>query len=984
VTLIAIIPLFLCLNPVSSMGQTAGLCTVTVTDADGAPLPGAGVFVKGTSKGAATNASGVCTISSLERGTVLQVKCLGFEDKEIVYDGRASISVVMDDSSIMMDELVVVGYGVQRKKDLSGSIAQVKGDIINEFSNLSVANALQGRVSGVQVTQLNGMPGAGVQVRIRGTNSIKGSNEPLWIIDGFPGDINMINTSDIESVEVLKDASATAIYGSRGANGVVIVTTRRAREGDVRVEYNGSVGVQSLAHQIEMLSGPEYMAYLNEKAAIQGNDPVFTEEQIAANEWDTNWQDEIFRPALITDHAVNVSGGSRKLQGAFGASWFDQQGIMLNTGYNRASIRTNIQYNISDFISVNGGIIYSHADQDRMTSQSGGRTSVITSALVASPLATPHYDDGTWNDFRTQPTSGLNPVAYLNEVKNKFYSDRIVANGGVTIRPLNGLTIQLSGNMLNSKSRTEYFKSKEYPGSKGSASISFGETLHITSNNIITYEKTIDKHFFSVMGGVTYEENTYKGTSTGTAEGFLSDVVDVFDLDAADIKGLPSSSYTNWKLLSFLGRVNYNFDNRYLVTLNMRSDGSSRYSKGNKWGYFPSAAFAWRISQEDFMKNVLWVSDLKLRIGYGYTGSTAIAPYSTQNTLESVNVVFDKNTVVGYAPLDTYQGDLKWETTGQFDLGVDASFLGDRIKLTADYYSKVTKDLLNDVEMPRSSGYTTALRNIGSVRNRGIELALDTRILQKKDFAWDFGLNFSHNKSKVLSLADGNDIFGNTISNDLISGQLGIMREGEEMFLYYGYVDDGYDETGQIVYKDLDGDGSITTLDRTIIGNPNADFLLNFNTTISYKRFSLSTFFQCSYGNDIYSMTLCALGYDYGTNQNTLRAAWTDHWTETNTLAAYPNLLSNLNLKMSDRFVYDGSYLRLKNIELGYDIPVKKKILQKAKVYVSAQNLFTLTSYPGWNPDVNIYGGESSLTQGVDSSGYPVARSFTMGCRLVF
>lgn len=962
-------------------GQGRGTCRVKVVDELG-PLPGAAVLVKGTTNGQAVDNNGVCTISSVPDKAVLVISCLGYDDTEVIWNGKSDITVRMKSSSQLLDETVVVGYGTQRKKDLSGAIAQVKGDVINEYSTLSVANALQGRVAGVEISQLNGQPGAGMQVRIRGANSIKGSNDPLWIIDGFPGDINMINTSDIESVEILKDASATAIYGSRGANGVVIVTTKRAKQGDLHVEYNGSAGVQTLTKTLEMLSGDEYMHYLNDKAAIQGNPAVFTPEQIAANQWSTNWQDEITRPALLTDHSVSVSGGNDKMQSIVGASWFRQDGIVKRSGYQRASINAKLNYNISKYVSANANIIYSYTVHDQMNSQGGG-TSAIVSSFKTSPLATPHYDDGTWNDFVSQPAGGLNPVAYLYEVGNRWRSNRIVANAGITIRPVSGLSIQLTGNVRNGLSRKDYFKTKKYPNSVGEASISFGDTMDLSGNGIITYDKSFGKHNLNVMGGVTYEQDITKSTSTGTARGFLSDVVESFDLDAADTKGLPTSGYSDWKLLSFLGRLNYNYDNRYLLTVNFRADGSSRYSRGNKWGYFPSAAFAWRASQEDFLRNVDWLSELKFRVGYGVTGSTAISPYSTQNTLESVNVVFDKQTTVGYAPKDTYLGDLRWETTAQLNTGFDLSVFHDRLRITADYYHKRTYDLLNDVEMPRSSGYTTALRNIGSIRNSGVELQVDARLFDRS-VKWDLGVNFSLNRSKILKLADGKDIFGSKISNTIISDQLNVMREGERMYLFYGYVEDGYDDKGQLTYKDLDEDGSITTKDKRVIGDPNPDFLLNFNTSISWKGFTLSAFFQGSFGGDLYSLTMATIAYDYANNGNVLKDVYYNHWTPDRTDAKYPNLISNLNLKLSDRFVYDATYLRLKNVELSYAIPCKGSFLKKAKVYVSGQNLVTFTSYPLWNPDVNAKGGGASLTQGVDDSCYPIARTLTLGCRLTF
>lgn len=957
--------------------------TVRVTESNGESIPGATVVIKGTNTGNVTDLDGNCTLEAVPANAILVISYLGMTEQEVSVNGRTKIEVILVESSYALDEFVVVGYGIQRKKDITGAVAQVKGEILNEFANLSAVSALQGRVSGVQINPQSGQPGAGMQVRIRGANSIKGDNEPFWVINGFPGDINMINTSDIESIEILKDASATAIYGSRGANGVILVTTKGAKEGEIRVQYDGSYGVQSLVKQMEMLGGEEYMLYLNRKAEINNLPAVF--DEVPRDPVSTNWQDEIFRNAVITNHAIDISGGNNKMQGSFGLTYFDQDGIIIESGYKRISMRTDMKYNISKYVTASANMIYSRSDHNQMNSQGGSRgSSVIDASLLTSPLATPRNEDGSWNDFHIQPVAGQNPVAYLHEISNNWYANRLLANTMLTITPIEGLSIQLSANIANNQSRQDYFKSLKYPNSQGEASISLGETLNVTSNNIVTYNKGFGKHHFSVMGGITYEESTSKPVSTGTGKGFLSDVMESYDLDAAQIKGLPSSGYSNWKIFSLLGRINYNYDDRYLLTVNFRSDGSSRYSRGNKWGYFPSTALAWRVSQEEFLKSAEWLSDLKLRIGYGKTGSTAISPYSTQNTLESVNVVFDKSTIVGYAPMNTYLGGLKWETTSQSNIGLDLSLFNNRLRLTTDYYYKKTTDLLNDVEMPRSSGYTTSLRNIGSIENKGFEFQLDSRIIDQA-LKWDFGVNFSFNRSKVLSLSEGKDIFGSTVSNTIISDQLNLIRVGEPMYVFYGYVEDGYDDNGQIVYKDLDGEEGISTADKTIIGNPNPDFLLNFNTSISYKRFSLSAFLQGSIGNDIYSLSMATVAYDYGYNANALREVAYNHWTPENPNAKYPNLLQNINLRMSDRFVYDGSYMRLKNLELSYDIPCgKNKIFKTARVFVSGQNLFTITSFPFWDPDVNARGGGSSLVQGVDSSNYPSARTYSLGCRLVF
>jgi TonB-linked SusC/RagA family outer membrane protein len=957
-------------------------CVVRVVDDMNEPVIGAAVLLKGTANGQVVDANGKCVFAAIPSDAVLLATCLGYGDVEVPVSGRSEILIKMKMTSLAMDEVVVVGYGSMRKRDLSGSVAQVKGEKVHEFSSVSVASALQGRVSGVQVSQNSGQPGSTIQIRVRGANSIKGNNEPLWIINGFPGDAQMINSADIESIEILKDASATAIYGSRGANGVVIVTTKGAKEGKVRVDYTGSEGVQTVVNKIDMMNAWEYMDYLNTKAGINGQPAVYTKDQISSVTSSTDWQSLIFRPGLVTDHALNVSGGNSDFQGSMGLSYFNQDGIIKNSGYQRIAINTDLKYNISKYLSANANIIFSRSDRDQLDAGT-----VIYSALAASPLATPKKENGAWSDFMDQPTSEGNPIAMIEEIQNKWYSNRLMASAGFTLKPVEGLSVQVSANVLNKDSRGDYYIPTTFKENyAGVASISFGNSLHFTSNNIITYDKQIGAHHFNVMGGVTYESDETKATNTGAATGFLSDVVGTYDINAATVKGLPSSSYQDWRMLSFLGRINYNYNDRFLLTVNFRADGSSRYSQGHKWGYFPSAAAAWRLKQEKFLKNVDWVSELKLRAGYGITGSTAIEPYSTLNILSTDNVVFDDATTVAYLPSYTYQSDLMWEQTAQTDFGIDAAFFDYRLKFTADFYYKKTTNLLNDVELPRSSGYTTALRNVGSLSNRGFELQLDGRIIDKA-VKWDMGVNFSLNRSRVESLSQGNDIFGSTVNvpSGFVSGQLNLMRVGCPMYVFYGYVEDGYDDSGMIVYKDLDNDGKITTLDRTVIGDPNPDFLLSFNTTVSYKRFSLSAFLTGTFGNDIYGLSMGSFAYRYNYNANAMRDIIGNYWTKDNTTAKYPNMLQNINLKMSDRFVFDGSFIRLKNVEFGYDIPLDKvRANGSMRIYVSGQNLLTFTKYPFWDPDVNSKGGSSSITQGVDATGYPSAKSVTIGCRLSF
>lgn len=973
-----------------SAQEPLGKCTVKVVDEGGQPVPGAAIIVKGTGAGDITDEGGICTLAEVASDAVIQVSCLGYDDVETSVSGRQVLRVVLEESSLYMEEVVVVGYGSQKRKDITGAVSSVKGDVLNEYSSFSAMGALQGRIAGVSVQQTDATPGGGISVTIRGANSIKGSSAPLWIINGFPGDINMINPQDIETIDVLKDASATAIYGSRGANGVILVTTKAAREGKVQVDYNGSVSVQTLIKKLDMANASEYMQYMNDKAEVNGTPLLYGPEDIANPAVDTDWQDEVFSPAVMTSHSLTVSGGTKKIQSSLSASYFYQDGIIKPADYQRYNISADLRYNATDWFTAFANVMVSRVDQNTTSSTGGSRAgSVVNATLIQLPIAPVYDENGDYANYQGYPADGMNPVEYLHKVKSGFLSDRTRTTLGLVFKPFDGFSINLSGNIAHASKRNDSYVPATYRTNPGTASISTSETQDFQANGTLNYEKTVGKHSFSIMGGISYEQHIGKTFNSGTATHFASDVFYVYNLNAAETKGLPTSSYNTWKLFSFLGRVNYNYDDRYLLTVNFRADGSSRFSRGNKWGYFPSAAAAWRISNESFLRDQKhWLSDLKLRVGYGITGSTAIDPYSTLEVLVPRQVVFDKDVYVGYTTEDTYPGNLKWEETTQYNVGLDAAFFDYRLKFAADFYYKRTDDLLCDVDFPRSSGYTTGVQNVGVVSNTGFEFQIDGRIIDRQ-VKWDAGLNFTLNRNKVLHLADGNDVLAPQVDNVLLRDNMHILREGEPMYMFYGYLEDGYDEDGRIVYKDISGeggvpDGQITTADKTIIGNPNPDFLLNFHTSVSWKNFTLSAFLQGSFGNDIFSMSMVTLGYDYAYNFNVLRDVVYDHWTPENSDAKYPNLWTSASYQVSDRWVYDASYIRLKNLELSYSIPCSgSRVLRNAVVYVSGQNLFTITRYPLWDPDTSSYGASSSRP-GIENNSYPSARSFTLGVRLGF
>jgi TonB-linked SusC/RagA family outer membrane protein len=966
--------------------------TGKVTGAKGEPLPGVTVVVKGTSSGTITNADGSYTISNIPDNAILVFSFVGMKSREVLVGNQTNINMILEEETIGIGEVVAIGYGTVRKSDLTGSLSSIESEKISAFPATTVSQALQGRASGVHVIQNTGRPGAGLQIRIRGTNSIKGDNSPLWIIDGFPGDESMLNLSDIEGIEVLKDASATAIYGSRGANGVILITTKHGKAGATRVDYDGSFTLNTVRKRINLCDAQEYMLLQNIQQLNDVGKEYFTQAEISQAGKGTDWQDEMFRSAPLQDHSLTVSGGNEKVQFSIGTGYFDQKGIFINDdGYKRISLRANVNHDISKKFSVSYNAIFSRTNRDEKYNMSGyiGR---LANIVNAPPTLSPYKDDGSYTVFKTAyPFSydgSTNPVMSGKEQLSQNYQNKAFVNLAFTYKPIEDLFIKISGNAANNDSRSDSYTPTTYTGSSGSASISTSQSLHLNSDNIVTYHKLFnEKHDFTATSAITYEEDIYTYTNI-SGSGFLSDKYETHNIGAAITINTPSSSYSKWNLLSYLGRLNYSYRGKYYATASFRADGSSRYSEGNKWGYFPSAALAWRVSDENFMDNIGFISNLKIRAGYGETGSTAISPYATLSILSTGKTVFNDNSYTYFAPSSTYPGNLKWETTAQSDIGLDVSFLDNRLSLTADYYIKNTRDLLNSVQLPRSTGYTSTIKNIGEIQNKGIDIQLDAKVLDRA-VKWDLTANFSMNRNTVKKLYEGQDITGDTYNVIILSDYINLIREGEEMCVFYGYQEDGYDENGKIKYKDNDGVSGITSADKKIIGNPNPDFIYSLNSVLSYKNFELSWFIQGTQGNDILSLSMTHQGY-YGNGLNTLKEVYYDHWTETNTNAKYPKVSkASTSLKLSDRFVYDGSYARLKNIQLAYNIPVGKLgvyWLKRGQIYVSGQNLITLLmhDYPWYDPEVNSAGGGSSINQGIDYFTYPISKGFTFGVKLGF
>ena len=737
------------------------------------------------------------------------------------------------------------------------------------------------------------------------------------------------------------------------------------------------------------MNATEYASFYNEVAGNEGWKIPFTDAQISSFGEGFDWQDFVFRNATLQNHNITVSGGNQKTKFSISGSIFNQDGIIRGSGYDRYSFRTNISHEISEKFSVTGNITLTKIKRENQNSSGGDRgNSLIASTVSAFPTVTPYNDDGSIRDLTTvysYATQIMNPAYYFEETLSMIKSNKVLANAAISYSPIPDLTIRILGGIENSDDRSDYYQTLQYLNSQGSASVSTSQFTSLLNENTITYEKKHDKHRISVFAGFTYQ-NFLSTSLSGSGSGYLSDVLESYNLGSATYPGIPGSGYSLSVLLSGLGRINYNYDDKYLFTVNFRADGSSKYSEGNKWGYFPSGAFAWRVSNEEFLKDVEFLSNLKARIGWGETGSQAIGAYATLSNLSSGKMVLGDALYTYFVPGSTLPGDLKWETTEQTDIGIDAGFFDNKLRFTIDYYLKKTRDLLNSVPLRNSSGYSSTIKNVGEIKNNGIEIELGADILSGK-LKWTIDGNIALNRNKVEKLYGGEDILGTAYNVTLINDPINILREGEPFGAFYGYTETGYNENGALIYLDKNDDGVINQNDKSIIGDPNPDFIYGLNSTLSYKNFELNLFIQGSQGNDIFNIGSVNNTLDVGFGMNMPRDVYLDHWTPSNTDAKYPALTTKKTVRVSNRFVEDGSYLRLKNIQLAYKLPIKRVGnlgVRNAQVYISGQNLLTLTKYSWWDPEVNSKGGSNSVNQGIDHQTYPTAKTVNVGIRASF
>lgn len=1053
-SLFTLLVFFACYLPFAGFAQTKKI-TGTITDEKGAPLAGVTVSIKNTNAITVTNGSGVFTIDAPANAKTLLFTFVGMEDQEINIGKKTTFNLSLKSVSTTLSDVVVVGYGTVRKTDVTGAVQRISREILTKDAPTNILQALQGKVAGVNVTQNDGSPGAGLSIRIRGSNSFLGGTEPLYVIDGVPfnnsssgatptsiGDdekqtlnaLSFLNPNDIESIDILKDASATAIYGSRGANGVVLITTRKGRSGKDRVEFNATVGRAEVSNILDVLSSSEYAAFQNlaysNSNKYEGNnyklpypgdslpDPqnpgkkyyAKGPQDFLANE--KNWQKAIFRKGLAQNYSVNVSGGNETGSHSLTFSYLNQDGTINNSGYTRFALGVNLNRNLGKLFRL--GTSTSIANTVTNGVKTGTDKSDAASAgVIRSALTYPT----TINDELAYDGTGegyfiTNPSIYVNDVLNRVRGLNIFSSNYVEASVFKDLKFkQTVGFSYASSARDQYYPRSVYEGFavKGWGLKSDNLWNSVVSESQFTYNKKIDKHSFNVVGAGTFERTTGQSKRT-EAKTFPNDALQNDNLSAGEVI-LPVVTYKYQStLISFLSRANYNYADRYLLTVSYRQDGSSKFGTENKWAGFASSALAWRISNENFMKNVKAISDLKLRLSFGQTGNQGIGSYASLAKLSVYNYVFGGAVQTGLAN-DLYSGPanekLKWETTTAYNLGLDLGLFKNRLNLHVDAYKKKTDDLLQNIIIPSSTGFQTKLVNSGAVENKGIEISLDGGIIRQKNFEWNANANISFNRNKILSLSpDVKEQYARNIS----TGDAPFIQiVGKPIGALYGYVEDGYYDNeaevrndpaytnqsaanikrtiGEVKYKNFDNDPtSISQSDRTFIGDVNPDYTFGITNNFRYKKFDLSIFVNGVQGNDIINMNT-RFNANIGTGKNITQEMYDGAWTEgkDNSNATGPKIMRQFfrNLLFTRRFVEDGSFVRIKNITFGYNVPVKKKAITAIKISVGVNNLYTFTKYSGYDPEINSYGDNPALF-GVDLGGYPNSKTYNVSIRCNF
>jgi TonB-linked SusC/RagA family outer membrane protein len=1000
-----------------------------VETSDGTPLVGASVKLKGTQTGTLTDANGHFSLRLPEGGGVLVISFVGYQSYEVNITKDQTLRIQLTPTESKIDEVVVVGYGTQKKSDLTGSISSIKGSDLTLLPVQRVDQALQGRASGIYVLNTDGSPGGNTIIRVRGMNSINGGNGALIVIDGLQGgNLNSLNPNDIASIEILKDASATAIYGSQGANGVILITTKIGRKGKPAIDYSYNIGLQHLRRKLDFMNAADFARTLNAATAMENGsgippEPIFTDEDIKGFEktGGTDWLDVIYRTAVIQNHQLSISGGSDNIRYMVSGGYLDQPGILRGSSYKRLSLRANLEAIINSWATF--GLNWAGSREAGNTTLSGNgnsevdwRGNPLSSALRWAPTAKLYNDDGSYaaHPYYGASSAG-NPLANAIEPLFDNSTIRNNINTYLDFKILQGLKFRVSvGGLFTNINNLDYYNRKT---KQGLSTNGYGESLtnltkRYQNSNILTYDKTFGVHHFLFTGVV--EQQYERGTQASVvAQNFLLDNTKIYDLGGATNVVNSSSAYER-VLNSYLARVNYSYGNKYLLTASFRADGSSVFGANNKWGYFPSVSAAWNLSEEPAIKDLGLFTTFKIRGSWGITGNQAISPYQTFAAISSgYNYPYAGTdaTDIGFRVTAAANPNLKWESTTQTNGGIDFSLFRGRLSASADYYVKTTRDLLMPRQLPTMTGLTSIIDNVGSIENKGFEISLNGDILTGL-LKWNSGFNISANRNKVLDIGDNPYLkFGTTLGGFGIDGGLLYLKKGEPFGQMYGYGYEGIWGTSEAAqaaaygqlpgdpkYTDVNKDGVIDALDRTVIGNAIPKYVFGWNNQLTYEGLELSFLIQGVHGNDVFNTPQIRLESTYEGKSARLLDRWTpdhqntqipgfiDEQTRINANLVNKIAIPGDEINQTSHFVENGSYVRLKNINLSYSIPkamYRRLGLSLVKVYFSGMNLVTIANYSGFDPEVSSFNGNDAR-MGVDFSNYPTSKTYTFGIDVSF
>ncbi len=1013
---------FYAASPVFAQTVVPGGIAGTVTDSTGEPLAGATVIAIGTGYRATVRSNGQYTLTTPPGTYQVRAALLGYAPlvvpNVVVRAGEsATANFRLIRRAAQLSAVVVsVGYGTQRRQDVTGAIGSVNVDQIATVpTSSSVGQLIQGRVAGAQVVQNNGAPGSGISIRVRGSNSVTANSEPLYVIDGVPAYVGnggtdpyqnplaSLSPEDIQAIDVLKDASATAIYGTRGANGVILVTTKLGRRGENHVGVESNVGMQSPARYIPMLNGQQFALLANDAKANAGQKPVYTDAQLAAIGTGTDWQRQILRSAASQSHTLNFSGGDDRTRYYVSGTYFDQDGVIRGTAFRRYSGRANLDRTISSRLHVGTNLTLSNVNSALQITDNVLGNATVMGALWFNPVSPVRDSTGAYiqNSPVTFPVQ--NPVPFVNDLQNSRSLFTLLGNFFGEYQFTDNLKFRGSLGTTSTFDRTRFYAPRTTAiglSTNGTGNESSGTRFNVVNENILTYARPVrGSDNLDITAGFTAQVDRGESLSAANQQ-FVTDATGVYDLGAGTMP-TANSDYSKWGLLSYLGRVNYNLLDRYLFTASGRYDGSSRLGKNNKWAFFPSGAFAWRVIQEPWFRNQRIFSDFKLRFGYGVTGNQEIGLYQSLARLGTRTYSFGGNTVIGYFPAGAAPNpDLKWETTKQANTGLDLGFFHGRVTTSVDVYNSVTSDLLLSVTLPSTTGFTSQLRNVGSVRNTGVEVSLGTDIVQRRNVNWHSTLSYAHNRNRVLNLGVANEIVG---PDKGIGTQTGgttvVIRKGEPIGSFVGFRTNGIFQQGDACaltvkrpqldcvpgeyrYVDANGDGQINGNDRVLLGNGQPDYYGGLQNDVNVGPFRLNVFLQGSHGGKVLNapaINIRQVNINSNQTADALR-----RWTPTNTNTDIPRANSLRPREIYDIHVEDASFVRLQSVTLGYELPTRLlRGSNSARIYVTGENLHLWTKYKGYDPEVNSFGG-NAISRGIDLGAYPRPRSYTAGISLGF